>query len=138
MRELLVIVLSAVVGCSASLAQKSEQYSRCIGKASTQTVMHVCANEEALRADAELNDIYQNLLSVARKQSASVDKVRAAEKAWIGYRDAYIDAMYPATDKQAAYGSSYPMEVDLLRAKLTQQQIAALKELLKRYSDSDR
>jgi len=47
-------------------------------------------------------------------------RFKAAERAWIAYRDAYMGAMYPAKDKQAEYGSIYPMEADLLRAKLTQ------------------
>jgi hypothetical protein len=42
--------------------------------------------------------------------------------------------MYPAIDKQAEYGSVYPMEVDLLRAKLTLQQVEALKDLLRQFS----
>jgi uncharacterized protein YecT (DUF1311 family) len=54
--------------------------------------------------------------------------------AWIAYRDAYIEAMYPA-DKRAEYGSMYPLEADLLRAKLTQQQVAALSEMLQQYSN---
>ena len=41
----------------------------------------------------------------------------------------------PAKDKQTEYGSVYPMEVDLVRAKLTQQQVAALKEMLQQYSN---
>ena len=47
-------------------------------------------------------------------------KIKTAQRAWIAYRDAYMGAMYPAKDKQAEYGSIYPMEADLLRAKLTQ------------------
>jgi len=98
--------------------------------------MHACARDEALRVDTELNDIYRRLLSAAGNQSAAVEKIRAAERAWIAYRNAYIDAMYSAKDKQAAYGSKFPMEADLLRAKLSQQQIAALKDLLKQYTGS--
>ena len=45
-----------------------------------------------------------------------------------------MDAMYPAENKQAEYGSIYPMEAGLLRAKLTQRQVTALKELLRQYS----
>ena len=41
--------------------------------------------------------------------------------------------MYPAEDKQAEYGSIFPMEVELLGAKLTRQQTAALREILKQY-----
>ena len=62
-------------------------------------------------------------------------RFKAAERAWIAYRDAYMGAMYPAKDKQAEYGSIYPMEADLLRAKLTQRQVTALRELLQQYND---
>jgi uncharacterized protein YecT (DUF1311 family) len=96
--------------------------------------MTACASDEAARVDAELNGVYRKLLSKAASQPEAVAKIKAAEKAWIAYRDAYMDAMYPAKDKQAEYGSIYPMEVDLLHAKLTQQQVTALKELLQQYS----
>ena len=48
-----------------------------------------------------------------------------------------MEAMYPAKNKQAEYGSIYPMEADLLRAKLTQRQVTALKELLQQYSGEE-
>jgi len=96
--------------------------------------MNACANEEAVRVDADLNDVYRKLLSKAASRPEALAKIKAAERAWVAYRDAYIDAMYPANDKQAEYGSVYPMEVDLLRAKLTGQQVAALRALLEQYS----
>ncbi len=106
----------------------------CNDKAKTQGEMNACASEEAARVDAQLNDVYRKLLSQAASQQEAVAKIKAAEKAWIAYRDAYVDAMYPAKDKQAEYGSIYPMEADLLRAKLTERQVTALKELLQQYS----
>ena len=42
--------------------------------------------------------------------------------------------MYPAKDKQAEYGSIYLMNVNLLRAKLTERQITEVRELLEQYS----
>jgi uncharacterized protein YecT (DUF1311 family) len=118
-----------------SLAQDSEQYRACKEKAKTQVEMTVCVNKEVAQVDAVLNDIYRKLLLKAQSEPEAVAKIKAAERAWITYRDAYIDAMYPAKDKQAEYGSTYPMEVGLLRVKLTQQQVAALSELLQRYSN---
>jgi uncharacterized protein YecT (DUF1311 family) len=47
------------------LAQNSEQYRNCSEKAKTQAEMNACANQEAARADAELNGVYRNLLSKA-------------------------------------------------------------------------
>jgi uncharacterized protein YecT (DUF1311 family) len=128
----------AIVLLIASLpgrAQDSPRYLACNKKAKTQGEINACANEEAERVDAELNDVYRKLLSKAATEPEAVAKIKAAERAWIAYRDAYMDAMYPAKDKQAEYGSIYPMDAALLRAKLTQQQVAALKELLQQYSE---
>ncbi len=96
--------------------------------------MNACASEEAARVDAELNTVYRKLLLKAASQPEAVAKIKASERAWITYRDTYMEAMYPAKDKQAEYGSVYPMEADLLKAKLTRQQVAALEEMLKQYS----
>ena len=104
--------------------------------ANTQTAMHVCASEEAQRVDAELNDTYRMLLSVAGRRPAAVEKIEIAERAWITYRDAYIEAMYPAEDKLAEYGSIFLTEANLLRSQLTRQQIVALKDLLKQHRGS--
>jgi uncharacterized protein YecT (DUF1311 family) len=95
--------------------------------------MRACASGEAERVDAELNSIYQRLLLKAGGRPAIVEKIRALQRAWAAYRDAYIEATYPAEDKQTAYGSIFPMEADLLRAKLTRQHIEALKDLLKQH-----
>jgi uncharacterized protein YecT (DUF1311 family) len=131
MRYMAVVFLIASLP---GLAQNSEQYRSCNDKATTQGEMNACASDEAARVDAQLNDVYRKLLSQAASRQEAVAKIKAAERAWIAYRDAYMDAMYPAKDKQAAYGSIYPMEADLLRAKLTQQQVAALKELQQQYA----
>jgi uncharacterized protein YecT (DUF1311 family) len=97
------------------------------------TLVNVCANEEAVRTDTELNNVYRTLLSEAGSQPEAVAKIQNAERAWIAYRNAYIDAMYSAKNKQAEYGTIYPMEVALLHAKLTRQQVTALKDLLQQY-----
>ncbi len=49
------------------------------------------------------------------------------------YRDAYVRAMYPARNKLARYGSAYRMDVDLLRARLTHEHSAQLRDLLQQY-----
>jgi uncharacterized protein YecT (DUF1311 family) len=133
MRYLVIVFL--VISLPA-LAQDSAQYRACNKKAKTQTEMNACANEEASRVDAQLNDVYRKLLLQTASQREASEKIKAAERAWVAYRDAFIDAMYPAKDKQAEYGSIYPMEADLLRAKLTDRQVTALKELLQQYSPS--
>ncbi|MEO7028175.1 MAG: lysozyme inhibitor LprI family protein [Acidobacteriaceae bacterium] len=129
--RLLAIVL--VLASSSCLAQESAQYRACNEKANSQFEIHVCASDEAARADADLNRIYRKLLLLAAKKHGAVAKVKAAQRAWIVYRDSYIDAMYPANDKQAEYGSFFTTDVNNLSAKLTYQQIAALKEMVRQY-----
>jgi uncharacterized protein YecT (DUF1311 family) len=132
------LVIAFLVSSLPALAQDSAPYRACNEKAKTQTEMNACANAEVSRVDAQLNGVYRKLLSQAASQQEAVEKIKAAEGAWIAYRDAFIDAMYPAKDKQAEYGSMYPMQADLLRAKLTERQVTALKELLQQYSASRR
>jgi uncharacterized protein YecT (DUF1311 family) len=130
------IVLFAAFSAFPCLAQYSDDYRACNDKANTQVEMNACASEEARRADNDSDEIYRLLLSKAASQPEAVAKIKAAERAWVAYRDAYMDAMYPAENKPVEYGSIYPLEANLLRAKLTRQQAAALKELLKRYNGS--
>ncbi len=131
------LAIPLLVAPLAALAQDSAQYYACNERAKTQTEMNACAGNEAKRIDTELNEVYRRLLSQATSQDGAVAKIRVAEEAWVTYRDAYMDAMYPAKNKQAAYGSIFPMEADLLRAKLTQRQVTALKELLRQYGGEE-
>jgi uncharacterized protein YecT (DUF1311 family) len=124
-----------LASCS-SFAQNSAEYRSCSANAKSTPEIHACANQEAIRVDKELNGVYRSLLTKAEKDPIATAKFKAAERAWIAYRDAYIEAMYPAENKQAAYGSIYPTEVLLLSTKLTRQQIDALNELFKNYDDS--
>ncbi|MFY9728991.1 MAG: lysozyme inhibitor LprI family protein [Candidatus Acidiferrales bacterium] len=74
------------------------------------------------------------MLTKVESQPEAVAKIKAAERAWVAYRDAYIEATYPAKDKATEYGSMYPLEVALLRAKLTQRQVSALEDMLQHYT----
>jgi len=122
--------------CSMShsaFARDSVQSGSCLQTAETQSAMNECADAEAARADAELNRVYGELLAAAAPQKEATAKIKASELAWIRYRDAYLDAMYPAANKQEEYGTIYPTEADLLHAELTRRQITALEKLLKQY-----
>ena len=130
-----VLAILLLVGISAEgvFAQNSKAYAVCSNGAKTQAEMNECASAEASRADKELNQVYVEVLAKAASVPESAVKVKTAEEAWIVFRDAYIEATYPAKDKATEYGSMYPLEVELLRAKLTRQQISTLKDLLKKY-----
>jgi len=98
--------------------------------------MNRCARDEAVRADADLDRVLHVLLIEAAKEPFGAEKVRAAQTAWLTYRDAYIEAIYPARDKQV-YGSIYPTERDRLRSKLTTRQVEGLQQMLDHYTGAD-
>ena len=116
-------------------SQLSAQYRACGQKAQSQAEINSCANDEDARADSELNDVYRLLLSKADKEPGATAKVRAAERVWIQYRDAYLEAMFPAEDKLAYYGSKYPSDFNIVRATLTREQTKKLRELIKQYEE---
>jgi uncharacterized protein YecT (DUF1311 family) len=61
--------------------------------------------------------------------------VRTSQKAWEAYRDAYLEATFPAADKAVAYGSMYVMDYNRIKAKLIQAHTADLRELLRAYKE---
>jgi uncharacterized protein YecT (DUF1311 family) len=129
MRSVVMLILLVIFG-SRGYGQNSAEYKGCVDKSQTQSELNKCASEEAARADLELNASYKQLLTKLAGDSLAIAKVREAEKAWLRYRDAYIEAIYPAQDKQLAYGTEYPMDVDLLRAKLTFEHLVAITYLM--------
>ena len=56
-----------------------------------------------------------------------MQKLKAAQKAWLAFRDAQLQAMYPAADKQAEYGSVYPTCRCAVLKELTEQRTRELK-----------
>ncbi len=123
------VAFVALVPCLVA-AQDSPKFRACNAKAAAQPELNACAADEAKRVDAELNRVYRELLSKDTDDAAATEKIKKAQRAWVAYRDAYVEAMFPAEDKQAEYGSMYPMEVDQLLATLTRRQIDALKDLI--------
>ncbi len=130
----LVVEFLMTVFSFACFAQDSAEYRTCSDKANTQSEMTACASDEAARVDAKLKTTYRALLARVTSQPEALAKIKAAERAWIAYRDAYIDATYPAKNKAIEYGTIYPLDVTLLRAKLTWRQVAALEDMLLRYA----
>lgn len=128
-----VLVLLAVLAPGGLRAQTSKEYRICSQKPKTQTEMGACAGEEAKRDDAELIIIYGKVLAAAADDPTAGTEIKNMERLWTEYRDAYIEAIYPAKDKQAEYGSIYPMEVALLRARLTRRHVTELRKLSEQY-----
>lgn len=105
--------------------------------ASAQTQLEL--NEKACasykKADTAMNKTYQQILGRYRADSLFIQKLKSAQRAWIAYRDAHLEALYPAADKRAAYGSVNPMcqcvaleEITVERTKILKKWVDGIEE----------
>jgi len=104
--------------------------------ARTQLDMLKCASEEAGRSKAEAATIVDQLLpkAVASGTPGASIAIQESERIWKSYSDAFLIAMYPAADKQAAYGSTFATNHDLELARLNWEHVAALRRLQQHYT----
>jgi uncharacterized protein YecT (DUF1311 family) len=75
--------------------------------AQTQAQINSDACSAYKKADAALNDTYKKIQTEYSKDTLFLQKLKSAQRAWVAYRDAHLEALYPAVDKQAEYGSMY-------------------------------
>ena len=75
----------------------------------TQSEMNKESSNEYKKVDIELNNVYQKILSEYKSDSTFIDRLKKAQRIWITYRDAELEMKFPADNKQAEYGSVYPM-----------------------------
>ncbi len=136
MRSFAIVIALAIIGCRCS-GQNSAEFKRCADKAQGQSELDKCASDEAARADLALNAMYRGFIAKIAGDSLAIAKLKKAEAAWLLYRDAYIEAVYPSRDKQQAYGTEYPTDVDLLRAKMTREHLAAITYLINEYQPAE-
>ncbi len=95
-----------------------------------QSEMNRCADLDARQADADLNQVYQELLSKLKSDENATRKLRAAQRTWVAFRDAHLQELYPAQDKQREYGSMYPMCYAQVATAMTKDRTAQLRRML--------
>lgn len=90
-RSLLAFVLScAALSATADAARRRKAKDPC-DDAQSQAEMNMCAAAKFKAADAELNRVYNRLASKLGEDSAQRDRLKAAETAWLKYRDDNCD-----------------------------------------------
>ena len=103
----------------------------------TQSEMNKEANKEYQKADIELNNVYQKILTEYKSDSIFIDRLRKTQRIWISYRDAELEMKFPAEYKQAEYGSVYPMCISYFIKELTEERIEKLKIWLAGIEEGD-
>lgn len=104
------------------------------GNLHTQAEMNDCAASEAKRANDALNEAYKKLLSKVKESKIATQKLVAAEKAWIVFRDAELAAEWPVAEGEnpsLLYGSVHPLCYYNELATMTWERVKTLKDLLR-------
>lgn len=93
----------------------------------SQSEMNACSCSEAYKEDQKLNQLYQTLLKQHADDPILIKKMKAAERAWIRYRDAQLEMHFPDPDKRN-YGSVFRMCQCTVESSLTEARYKELKE----------
>ncbi len=104
-----------------------------------QLEMNACAYDRFVKADKELNQTYKALLQKEDNNKIFIQKLRVAQKAWLAFRDAELEAMYACeeADSRNCWGSMHPMCYSSYKEKLTQDRTKRLKELFEQGPPAD-
>ena len=113
------------LGALALLAAAGPLRAADCAKATTQADMNICAAERRAGADAALNAAYGALVREPGLADR-LDRLRAAERAWVAYRDAQC----AFEGSQYEGGSMQPMAVDGCAEALTGRRTAELRKVL--------
>jgi uncharacterized protein YecT (DUF1311 family) len=113
---------------AASQQDEADREDPCPGS-NTQFELNRCAARARDRADAELNKVYRELMKDAGATERA--KLRAAQLAWIKFRDAHCD--YTSVGNKG--GSIYPMVYSFCLAGVTNARVEQLQEILREQSE---
>lgn len=97
----------------------------------SQTKMNQDAAAELKKADTEMLSLYQKIVAKysngPETNPAFVQKFEKAQLAWIAYRDAHLDAVFPSATPNE-YGSVQPMCAAAIKTELTKSRITQLRQ----------
>ncbi len=109
----------------------------CMDKAQTQLDLNYCASSDFKKADNELNALYKRILSEYSDDTKFIEKLKAAQRAWLKFRDAEMEALFPHSEEGNYYGSVYPMCNSTWLMVLTKERIAQLKKWADKVQEGD-
>lgn len=96
----------------------------CYAKAQTQADLNACSAENLKRADAELNDLYRQILVRLSGDQPAQAALTKAQRAWLDFRDQECRFVTLRT----ADGSIHPMMLNECRARVTRNRASDLRD----------
>lgn len=109
----------------------------CNSPAQTQAETNETACAKYKNADAEMNAVYRQVLNKYKSETLFVAKLKAAQRAWIAFRDAHLESLYPEPNKLQAYGSVNPVCRCGVLTELTAERTKQLKQWLNGAEEGD-
>jgi uncharacterized protein YecT (DUF1311 family) len=109
----------------------------CTDKAITQLDLNECSANAAKAADAELNRVYQAIQKKYHDDPVFIQKLKIAQRAWIQFRDAQINMLYPHSNETNYYGSIFPLCYQTELTRLTNERIKTLQRWLDGQGEGD-
>lgn len=107
----------------------------CNDTAKTQLELNFCAATEFERADKELNAVYKEILSRYQNSPTFLKNLKAAQRAWLAFRDAEMKMLYPLSVEN--YGSSFPMCHAAAETAITMERVKTLRKWLGPFTEGD-
>ena len=92
----------------------------------TQAEMNQEAYDLFNKADKELNQVYNNILSEYKSDSIFVESLKKSQRIWIKFRDSELEMKYP-NYKAPYYGSAHPMCRAFYLKELTEERTEKLR-----------
>ena len=120
------VVVFGLLVARGSSAQESDS---CLDM-QAQAEMNSCEADQYVKADAELNVAYKQLVAKFKANTELLEKLRLAQESWLKFRDADLTCFYYQKDKVAAYGSVYPTCRSRALTYLTVERTKELEQML--------
>lgn len=117
-------ILIVLLSCISSPAQTQAPISRDACRAYQQ-------------AEAGMNKVFTQILSEYRRKPAFIQKLRAAQRSWLRFRDGHLDSLYPARNKATEFGSVYAMCRCMVLGELTKQRTQQLEKWITGLEEED-
>lgn len=102
----------------------------------TQFELNEAEHKKYLKADKELNDVYQKILKDYKQDTAFIKNLKVSQRLWVQLRDAEMKVKYPDRP-EGYYGSVQPMCWSIYLTQLTQERINTLREWLEGTEEGD-
>ena len=102
----------------------------------TQTDLMNKQSDSYVKADKELNSVYQKILAEYKLDTAFIKNLKQAQRIWVEFRDAEVRMKFPEREP-GYYGSSRPLCIGAYLEKLTIDRTNTLKQWLNGAEEGD-